>query len=70
MPSGLLTAAYRQVIQDLATLQADLGPDAASSSSSRPVLLSLPNPLQTRNLKRVLLQARESLQDLHRLLSD
>ncbi len=70
VPSGLLTAAYRQVIQDLATLQADLGPGAASSSASGPVLLSLPNPLQTRNLKRILLQARESLQDLHRLLSD
>ncbi len=69
VPSGLLTAAYQQVMQELTILQADLKPDAASSSSG-PALLSLPHPLQTRNLKRALLQARESLQDLHRLLSD
>ena len=67
---GLLTAAYQQIIQELAVLQADLEPERASSSASAPVLLPLPNLLQTRNLKRVLLQARESLQDLHRLLSD
>jgi len=57
-------------MQELAILQADLKPGAASFSSAAPALLSLPNPLQTRNLKRALLQARESLQDLHRLLSD
>lgn len=70
VPAGLLTAAYQQIIQELTVLQADLEPERASSSSSAPVLLPLPNLLQTRNLKRALLQARESLQDLHRLLSD
>ncbi len=68
-PSRLLTAAYQQVIQELTILQADLGPGALASSSA-PVLLPLPNLPQTRNLKRALLQARKSLQDLHRLLSD
>jgi len=67
--SGPLTAAYQQVIQELTILQADLEPDTASSPSAPDPLLPAIIP-QTRNLRQALLQARESLQDLHRLLSD
>ena len=64
-----LAAAYQQVMQELTILQADLGPEAASSPSAPDPLLPPILP-PARNLKQALLQARESLQDLHRLLSD
>jgi len=64
-----LAAAYHQVMQELTNLQADLGTKPASSPSAPDPLLP-PGIPPTRTLKQALLQARESLQDLHRLLSN
>jgi len=63
-----LAAAYLQILHELAILQADLGPGAPSAPTSPEPwsLAALPHP---RNLKQALSQAREGLQDLHRLLS-
>jgi hypothetical protein len=66
--SGLLAAAYQQIIQELTILQADLGAQAPASSAAPDSLPSILPP--SRNLKQALLQARASLQDLHRLLSN
>jgi hypothetical protein len=66
--SGLLAAAYQQIIQELTILQADLGAQVPASSSAPDSLPSILPP--SRNLKQALLQARASLQDLHRLLSN
>ena len=64
-----LAAAYHQVMQELTNLQADLGTKPASSPSAPDTFLS-PSLTPARSLKQALLQARESLQDLHRLLSN
>lgn len=64
-----LTAAYQQIMQELLILQADLEPQTgASPFASAPLLPAILPPART--LKRALLQARASLQDLHRLLSN
>jgi hypothetical protein len=64
-----LAAAYHQVMEELTILQADLEPHKASSTSAHdPLLPPILPPAQ--NLKQALRQARESLQDLRRLLSD
>jgi hypothetical protein len=63
-----LAAAYLQVLQELTGLQADLEPEAASPPPSD---LLLPTTLPpARNLIQALRQAREGLEDLHRLLSE
>ena len=62
-----LAAAYLQIIQELTVLQADLepkAPPAAPPDSLERQAVSLP-----RDLREALHQAREGLQDLHRLLS-
>jgi hypothetical protein len=64
-----LAAAYHQVMQELTVLQADLEPHRASSPSGPDPLLPHILP-PARNLKQALRQARASLQDLHRLLSE
>ncbi len=61
-----LAAAYLQVLQELTVLQADLEPDTPPA----PTTLPPPAMPQPQNLKQALLQAREGLQDLHRLLSE
>jgi len=62
-----LTAAYQQIMQELMILQADLEPQTvASPFAPAPLLPAILPPART--LKRALLQARASLQDLHRLL--
>ena len=63
---GPLASAYLQVLQELTVLQADLEPDAASPAADSLPPAVLP---PSRNLKQALRQAREGLQDLHRLLS-
>lgn len=64
---GPLAAAYLQVLEELTVLQADLEPDATSPLP--PDLLARPALPPARNLKQALRQAREGLEDLHRLLS-
>jgi hypothetical protein len=66
--AGTLAAAYLQVLEELAGLQADLEPDAASAPTPDPLPRSALPP--ARNLIQALRQAREGLQDLHRLLSE
>jgi hypothetical protein len=66
--AGPLAAAYLQVLEELTVLQADLRPDTASAPNHelqpRTALPPAPSLLQA------LRQAREGLQDLHRLLSE
>jgi len=62
----ILGAAYLQVLQELAGLQADLQQGAAPIPI-HPLPTALP---PARNLVQALRQAREGLQDLHRLLSE
>lgn len=67
--AGPLASAYFQVLQELTLLQADLETNP-SSPPATPDSQPLPaNPLP-RNLEQALRQAREGLQDLHRLLSE
>lgn len=61
-----LAVAYFQVLQELTVLQADLEPDTPPAPATLPPP-AIPEP---ENLKQALLQAREGLQDLHRLLSE
>ncbi|MEW6657472.1 MAG: hypothetical protein AB1424_02305 [Thermodesulfobacteriota bacterium] len=65
--SRTLTAAYQQIMQELMILQADLEPQTGGSPFAPAPLPPAILP-SARTLKRALLQARASLQDLHRLL--
>ena len=66
---GPLAATYVEVLQELTVLQADLGSgtDLADPLPDHSAPRTLPHP---QNLKQALYQAREGLQDLHRLLSE
>lgn len=66
--AGPLAAAYFQVLEELTVLQADLKADAGSHPF--PDSWQPPAPAPPQNLEQVLRQAREGLQDLHRLLSE
>jgi len=65
--AGPLAAAYLQVLEELMVLQADLEPDGDFHPPSD--LPAPPARVPLHILEQALRQAREGLQDLHRLLS-
>ncbi len=65
--AGPLAAAYLQVLEELMVLQADLEPGGEFHPS--PDLPAPPARIPLQILEQALRQAREGLQDLHRLLS-
>ena len=67
--AGTLTAAYLQVLEELAGLQAELESQAAASPVTPVPRLARALP-STQNLEQALRQARASLQELYRLLSE
>jgi hypothetical protein len=66
--AGPLAAAYLQVLEELLGLQADLEPD--SGFHHLPDLCAPPARVPLQILEQALRQAREGLEDLHRLLSE